>query len=127
MRARSGFTLIELLVVVVVVGILASLAIPRLIGWSHRTKEVEALPLLKQVYTLEERFQVRTNAYTMDITRLEGGATLATSGKHFDLSIIAHASGYCAVATPNALGNADALDPRSMDATGAMHESDNCS
>jgi prepilin-type N-terminal cleavage/methylation domain-containing protein len=123
---RHGFTLIELMIAVVVIGILAAIAAPRLTGWARRSKEVEALPMLKQVYTLEERYRARTNNYTTDITQLEGGATLATTGKHFDLSIISHPSGYCTIATPNAEGIQDDLAPRSMDATGAVYESASC-
>lgn len=125
-RPRLGFTLIELMVAVVVIGILAAIAAPRLTGWTRRTKEAEALPMLKQVHTLQERYRARTNHYTTDVTQLEGGPTLATTGKHFDLSIVSHASGFCAVAEPNAEGAQDGLAPRSMDATGTVYESASC-
>ena len=127
LRNPSGFTLIELMVVVVVIGILAAIAGPRFIGWSRITREAEAAPLLKQILTLEERFRARENRYTVDIAELEGGAAMPTSGKHFELGVIDHVSGFCAVATPNEEGRRAGLSPRSMDAHGDLHESDDCS
>lgn len=126
LRNRAGFTLIELMVVVVVIGIIASLAVPRLIGWSRASREAEAAPLLKQLYTLEERFYARENRYTTDIAELEGGTSVAGGGTHYGLGLTEDASGYCAVATPTAEGLRYDLSPRSMNALGELFESGDC-
>ncbi len=57
MHNRKGFTLIELMIVVVIIGILASLAIPRFMTASTRSKQSEAKQLLKQIYTMEHSYK----------------------------------------------------------------------
>ena len=127
MRQRNGFTLVELMVVVVVIGILAAIAVPKFVSYTRSSREAEAKPLLRQIFTLEERFKARTGAYSMDITLLEGGPTLTSSGQYFTYAVAAHASGFCIAATPTAIGTTFGLDPQSMDASRTFFESVNCS
>ncbi len=47
---EHGFTLIELMIVVVIIGILASLALPYFMSASARAKQSEAKTILKQVH-----------------------------------------------------------------------------
>lgn len=124
---KRGFTLIELMIVVVIIGILASIAIPAFTQVTRNVKEAESGLYLKQILTLQERHRARFSAYTVDITQLEGGSAIGSDGKYFTYSVTAHASGYCAVATPNALGTASGLDPQSVDRDGNFFESANCS
>jgi prepilin-type N-terminal cleavage/methylation domain-containing protein len=49
-RSPPGFTLIELMIVVVIIGILASLALPYFMSASARAKQSEAKTILKQVH-----------------------------------------------------------------------------
>ena len=100
MANRHGFTLIELMIVVVIIGILAAVAIPKFEAVTRDSKEAEAQPLLKQIYTLEERYQAKEGSFAMDVALLEGGPTLATSGKYYSYSVAPHATGFCAVASP---------------------------
>ena len=60
---RKGFTLVELMVVIVIIGILAALAIPRVLGATNKSKATEFKPVLKQIYTLEEAYRQEHDAY----------------------------------------------------------------
>jgi type IV pilus assembly protein PilE len=115
------------MIVVVIIGILAAIAIPKFTQVSRVAKAAEAGPILKQIYTLEERYAARAGTYTMDVTALEGGASIATAGKYYSYSIGAHATGMCAVASPNPLGTSALLTPRSIDANGDLYDSPDCS
>ncbi len=50
-RSRPGFTLIELLIVVVIIGIIAAIAIPNLLGALDRTKYKRAIVDLRNIST----------------------------------------------------------------------------
>src|SRR5207244_11888978 len=62
-RRRTGFTLIELLIVVVVIGILASTAIPKFATVKEKAYRSQALTDLTGLRTAEESFFVDSNRY----------------------------------------------------------------
>lgn len=63
MRNRDGFSLVELIIVVVVIGILAAIAIPQFLGVGKNSRQIEAEPILKQMFTLQETHYERYNRY----------------------------------------------------------------
>jgi prepilin-type N-terminal cleavage/methylation domain-containing protein len=68
---RQGFTLIELLVVVLIIGILASIAIPQYFKVVEKARVAEAMSVISSIKSAEERYLARGGVYTSDFTKLD--------------------------------------------------------
>ncbi|HEC69323.1 MAG TPA: prepilin-type N-terminal cleavage/methylation domain-containing protein [Candidatus Omnitrophica bacterium] len=60
---RKGFTLAEVIIVVVIIGILATLAVPKYIKAMERTRNKEAISMLKLIQQAERMYRLENNAY----------------------------------------------------------------
>ena len=62
-RSEKGFTLVELMIVVVIIGILASIAIPKFSSLIGKTKVTEAKTNLRSIINLEQSYYMANSAY----------------------------------------------------------------
>jgi type IV pilus assembly protein PilE len=99
---RRGFTLFELLIVLVLVGIIAALAMPGFRQHVARVHRTEAMTALLQLQGAEEKFYLRHNAYTRNITGAPPaglGLTTSTSSNRYLLSVAVADDGQSFIAT----------------------------
>lgn len=106
---QRGVTLMELLTVVVIIGILASVAIPSYRNYLLRTQRTEAKTALLQLQAAQEKFYLNGNTYTDDVTSgsPDGLGLLATTETNkYDISVDLGGDGqsYTAIAAPAAGG-----------------------
>ncbi|MBW8771582.1 MAG: prepilin-type N-terminal cleavage/methylation domain-containing protein [Gemmatimonadetes bacterium] len=66
---RKGFTLIELLIVVVIIGILASIAIPKFANTKSKAYIAAMKSDLRNLVTAEESYFADSTAYATDTTK----------------------------------------------------------
>ena len=62
-RSEKGFTLVELMIVVVIIGILASIAIPKFSSIISKAKTTEAKQTLNQIISYEAAYYYNNSAY----------------------------------------------------------------
>ena len=92
-RIKKGFTLIELLVVVLIIGILASIAIPQYFKVVEKARVAEAMSLIAAVKSAQERYLARGGSYTSNFTQLDisyaGMTATAITTKFFTAAVTA--------------------------------------
>jgi len=73
-RNSSGFTLIELLIVIAIIGILAAVLIPNLLGARKRAYLAQAQACAKAIATAQEIYQIDHGTYTNKFDSLDKDA-----------------------------------------------------
>jgi type IV pilus assembly protein PilA len=66
-----GFSLVELTIVVVILGVLATMAVPRYRVSVERAKSAEAFTYLTQVASAQERYNARAGTYARQVKDLD--------------------------------------------------------
>ena len=73
MNKRQGFTLIELLVVVLIMGILASVAMPQYFKSVEKSRATEAVDTLSSIASSQERAYMQKGTYVTTLDALDVG------------------------------------------------------
>ncbi|MDH4351875.1 MAG: prepilin-type N-terminal cleavage/methylation domain-containing protein, partial [Gemmatimonadota bacterium] len=97
-RPSSGFTLIELLVVVLIIGVLASIAIPKFAGVKTKTNVTTMKTDLRNLITAQESYLAGSMVYYDGPIPAAGLGFTSSSGVTLTLLDVS-ASGWAATAT----------------------------
>jgi prepilin-type N-terminal cleavage/methylation domain-containing protein len=116
LKLKKGFTLLEIIIVVIIVGVLASLALPRLFGTVEYSRSAEALASIGTIRSSMERCLLRNGngnyaRCTSFTTQLDIPNPGSEAGAHFAYSFpTASSSGYIIRAIRNTLDNGTSGD-----------------
>ena len=109
-----GFTVLELVIVIIIVGILASLALPRFTRVIEKSRATEALVHLKVLREAIERCYLMGNGYGTCASR-ETGTREPSPNDHFSYTVIsADADSYYINAQRNTLDGGNTSDSVSL-------------
>jgi type IV pilus assembly protein PilE len=90
---KKGFTLLELLIVVIIVGVLATLALPNFLRGVERARWAEAKNILGALRASQIRYKAQyETGYATSIGDLDVNITGGDVGKHFTFSVANDAS-----------------------------------
>jgi len=81
---RRGFTLLELIIVIIVIGILASIALPKYIQVTEKARTAEAKSALSSLRSSQIRYYAQWGVYAQGVgAMLILDAELTDTGKYF--------------------------------------------
>lgn len=103
-RLQAGFTLIELMIVVVIVGILASIAMPAYDNYVRKGKRGEGISAIQTVLEAQERYYSDHRKYTSNLSDLGVSSTSPQGIYNLAASSCAGGLTQCVEVTATAIG-----------------------
>ena len=103
-NARAGFTLIELLIVVVIIGILATIAVPKFAATRDKAKLAGVRSDLRNIMTAQEAYWADFTTFAT-LAQLQAATNFSLSGSGTG-AITATVSGYTATITNSSITSA---------------------
>jgi prepilin-type N-terminal cleavage/methylation domain-containing protein len=102
-RNRSGFTLLEVIIVIIIVGVLASLALPRFFSTVEYSRATEAMQSIASTRQSIERCYLMTSNYSNcnNFATLDLDDPGTSPNNHFTYAISSGANTYRITATRN--------------------------
>ena len=84
----AGFTLLEIIIVVIIIGVLASIALPNYNRTVERSRLAEAVNTLKIIKDAQSRYAAQTGDYAGSLTNLGNlDLNVTSSGKFFTFNV----------------------------------------